>query len=306
MFYMSQFESTKRMLIIISAIKSSKKYTCQQDLLDEVNQSMEIRGFKSITGKTLERDIKNIDEEFGLTIAFDKKKKRYEIKEDLSEDDDKYEEILFNFDLLNELDANSPLRSFVLAEHHRPVRSDNMIILLKSIQHQHPIQFIYEDYRKNTSFLVGDVYPHYLKESQGRWYLLAFSHFTIKSYAIERISDITIIENKRFKREMNDNISDLFHDCYGIWNDERMPIEDIELKYSPLDGKFLKSLPLHQSQKILIDNDEEFRISLRLRITNDFVMALLSRSKSLTVIKPKSLRNRICEIYREALSRNEG
>ena len=53
-----------------------------------------------------------------------------------------------------------------------------------------------------------------------------------------------------------------------------------------------------------IDNDSEFRISLRLRITNDFVMALLSRSASLTVIKPLSLRARIRDIYKDAIERN--
>ena len=303
---MSQFESIKRMLIIISKIKSGKKYTCQQDLVRDVNDSMEFRGFKKITGKTLERDFKYIEEGFGLTIVFNKTKQHYVIKEDMSTYQEKYEELLFNFDLLNELDSNSPLRSLVLAEHHRPVRSENMLILLNAILYQHPIQFTYEDYRKNTSFLVENVHPHYLKESQGRWYLLAFCNFTLKSYAIERITDITTNRSECFKREMNTDISELFRDCYGIWNDERMPIEEIELKYSPLDGRFLKSLPLHHSQQILVDNDEEFRISLHLRITNDFVMALLSRSKSLTVIKPQSLRDRICDIYREALSRNEG
>jgi predicted DNA-binding transcriptional regulator YafY len=43
---------------------------------------------------------------------------------------------------------------------------------------------------------------------------------------------------------------------------------------------------------------------LRLRITNDFVMELLSRSRSLTVIRPQSLRERIRKVYEEALKRN--
>ncbi|MBP3750816.1 MAG: WYL domain-containing protein, partial [Prevotella sp.] len=88
------------------------------------------------------------------------------------------------------------------------------------------------------------------------------------------------------------------------WNDPKMPIEDIELSYDALDGRFLKSVPLHHSQRILVDNDEEFRISLRLRITNDFVMELLSRSRSLTVIRPQSLRERVRKVYEEALKRN--
>lgn len=49
---------------------------------------------------------------------------------------------------------------------------------------------------------------------------------------------------------------------------------------------------------------DELRISLHLKITNDFVMELLARSRSLTVISPASLRERINTVYREALNRN--
>ena len=44
--------------------------------------------------------------------------------------------------------------------------------------------------------------------------------------------------------------------------------------------------------------------NLRLRITNDFVMELLSRSRSLTVIRPLHLRERVRKVYEEALKRN--
>ena len=302
---MSQLESIKRMLVIISKVKSGRKYCSQQALLNEVNESMDIRGYREVSGKTLERDFRHIEESFGLTIGFDAGRGCYAIKEDGSNREERLEELLFNFDLLNELDSNSPLRSYVLAEHHRPPRSNIMLLLLSAIREQHPIQFTYEDYRKATVYPVECAYPHYLKESQGRWYLLAFNNSTLKTYAIERINDLSIFETETFTRRMTIDVAELFRDCYGIWNDERMPIEDIELSYSPLDGRFLKTLPLHPSQQILVDNDQEFRITLRLRITNDFVMALLARSTSLTVLKPESLRDRVRDVYREALRRHE-
>ena len=175
---------------------------------------------------------------------------------------------------------------------------------VKAIRKQHPVRFAYEDYRKESVFVVEHALPHYLKESQGRWYLLAYNDGVLKTYGIERMNELCLMEDETFARRNIINVAELFSECYGIWNDEQIPIEDIELSYSPLDGRFLKSLPLHHSQHILIDDDQEFRIALRLRITNDFVMALLSRSTSLTVIKPESLRNRVRDIYREALRRN--
>ena len=146
--------------------------------------------------------------------------------------------------------------------------------------------------------------PHYLKESNQRWYLLAYDGTVMKTYGVDRIRNLEILEQTCFKRDMDIDVTELFKDCYGIWNDPTMPIEDIELRYSPLDGRFIKSAPIHSSQKVLADSDEEFRISLRLRITNDFVMELLSRSNSLEVIRPQHLRERIRKVYEEALMRN--
>ena len=103
---------------------------------------------------------------------------------------------------------------------------------------------------------------------------------------------------------MNIDVEELFKDCYGIWNDPRIPLAAIVLRFSPLDGRFIKSLPIHHSQKIIVDDEKEFRISLRLRITNDFVMELLSRSKSLEVLEPQHLRDEIREIYENAIKRN--
>lgn len=76
------------------------------------------------------------------------------------------------------------------------------------------------------------------------------------------------------------------------------------MKYDALDGAFIKTQPLHASQEILEDDGHGMTIRVRLRITNDFVMELLSRSRSLEVLRPLTLRNRIREILISALERN--
>lgn len=149
------------------------------------------------------------------------------------------------------------------------------------------------------------VNPYFLKESLGLWYLVAIDDMgKLRNFAVDRISNPETL-NSKFRKDENLNPNDLFKNSYGIWDDDNIPIEEVELSYSPLDGYFIKATPLHSSQEIIIDNDEEFRIKLNIRITNDFVMALLARSNSLTVIKPLSLRERINDIYQQALKRNE-
>ncbi len=180
-----------------------------------------------------------------------------------------------------------------------------MPLLIDAIKNRQEVRFEYVLVRHNDKIISKQVKPHFLKESLGLWYLVALDEKNrLKCYGIDRIENLRQTES-HFKRNESIDTSALFKDSYGIWDDPAIPVEEIELSYSPLDGNFLKAMPLHHSQEILADNEFEFRIKVSLRITNDFVMALLSRSNSVTVIKPVSLRQRIKGIYQKAIERNK-
>jgi predicted DNA-binding transcriptional regulator YafY len=70
-----------------------------------------------------------------------------------------------------------------------------------------------------------------------------------------------------------------------------------------MGGKYNESFPLHESQETLIDDENEFRIRLRVKITYDFIMELLSQSQSMKVIAPEHLKDKLVEIHREAMNR---
>lgn len=298
-------EEMRRMLLILNKLRQGKRFIPRRELLDYVNDSMEERyGYQRITGRTLERDIADIDELFGIGISFNRTRQGYFIRENYGDYDERVCELMMNFDLLNALDRDQNLSTFVLAEHRRPLYSEWLMPLVKAIHDLHPVEFDYVDYRNGCSEKHFSVLPHYLKESNQRWYLLAYDGAVMKTFGVDRIRRLCVLENETFERNTDISVDDLFHDCYGLWNDPNIPVEDIELRYDALDGRFIKSAPIHHSQRILADTPDELRISLRLRITNDFVMELLSRSRSLEVVKPQHLRERIRHIYEEALRRN--
>jgi predicted DNA-binding transcriptional regulator YafY len=299
-----KLEGIQRMLVIINKLKERQRYVPREELEEYVRLRMEERDATPVDIRTIQRDFKNIEDLFGICIRFDKKWSGYYINEEDSLINEQYERLLLNFDLLNALDKTSNLHTYVLAEHHRPSDTECLPALIKAIKFSHPVAFDYIYVREEGRMRNKKVLPHYLKEDQQRWYLLAYDNNMLKTFNVDCIRNLRIYYEETFKRDMDIDANDLFKDSYGIWNQPDIPIEDIELSYSALDGRFLKSVPLHHSQKIIADNETEFRITLRLRITNDFVMALLARSSSLTVIKPLHLRERIRKVYEEALQRN--
>ncbi len=293
-----------RYILIIHKLSGHRKYVPGDELISYLNLQMELRGYEiGISRRTLQRDIKEIADIFDVEIK-NYRGYGYYVADKLEETDIRYQELLMNFDLLTSMNQSSQTVGFIIPEHHRPKGSDSITVLISAIKEHRFVSFDYMLVRKGDRLISKKVKPHFLKESLGLWYLLALDeHDALKAYGIDRMQNI-IVDEATFKRDDSIDPDDLFKHSYGIWDDPSMPVEEIELSYSPLDGKFIKTTPLHSSQKILADNDTEFRISLQLRITNDFVMALLSRSASLTVIKPLSLRERIREIYKEAIERN--
>ena len=266
---------------------------------------MELRGYEvGLSVRTLQRDIAEIESMFEVEIK-NRRGEGYFIAEHTDNSDLRYEDLLLNFDLLTSINHSAEVSGFIIPEHHRPKGTESISAIIHAIKCTNFIKFDYLLVRNNNRIISKTVSPHFLKESLGLWYMVAFDETRqLRVYAVDRISNLEILPDK-FKRDEDLDPNGLFQNSYGIWDDETNPIEDVELSYSPLDGYFLKATPLHSSQEVVVDNEEEFRIRLIIRITNDFVMALLARSNSLTVISPTSLRERINEIYQQAIIRNK-
>jgi hypothetical protein len=126
----------------------------------------------------------------------------------------------------------------------------------------------------------------------------------IKTFALDRVSETENVGT--FTKDNNFDLAKKYRNCFGIYSPEKdSQAEDVILSFDAENGRYLKANPLHHSQKTLIDSAEEFRISLRLHITLDFLQEILTRSWSLRIISPESLRQQVCKIWKEALERNK-
>ena len=123
----------------------------------------------------------------------------------------------------------------------------------------------------------------------------------MKTWGLERISNLEVT-NSRYQRDIRYNtLSD--KDSFGIYTSPNLPLEDIELSFTPKSGRYIVTRPLHHSQVVLIDDDSEIRIKLHVKLTNDFIMELLSQTDKMTVVSPQHLKDRFREIYLRVIER---
>lgn len=302
------YQQIWRQLKVASIVKSAGVIT-SNDIFAELEADCEARGFsypatQSARARMLQRDISAIASGMGIIIKYEVRR-GYRIQETEDAPALDYETLFADFDLLTAIRPDSKISEYILPEHHRGKGSENLFPLLHAIKNCSAIVFDYVFVRNDDKVRhYSDVQPYFLKENQQRWYLVALHEDKLKLFGLDRIQNL-YPSGDTFRRNPDIDADTLFRHSYGIWDDPDTPVEYVELKYDALDGKFLKSLPLHHSQKVLVDNEEEFRISLNIKITNDFRMALLSRSRSIEVIAPQSLREYIHSVTAGCADRNK-
>lgn len=144
------------------------------------------------------------------------------------------------------------------------------------------------------------VEPYYIKLFKHRWYLIGKKRDTgeFRIYGFDRIKSVCISDVK-FNFKNGSKAETLFNDYYGIILFP-MKQERIVLKVSCEQGMYMKTLPLHHSQKLIHQDDNYMTFELYLKPCYDFVQELLSCGPELEVVSPPSLRDEIKK-YTEAM-----
>ena len=254
--------------------------------------------------RTLQRDIKEISNLFGINIIFSSKEKGYFL-DDGNSDNMNFQRMMESFDLFNSLNVADDLSAYVYLEKRKPLGTQHLYGLMHSIKNRIYIEFEYEKFY-DESISHKQVKPFALKEFKNRWYLLAEDVKTneCRTYGLDRISNL-IITNRKFAKTKDANVHEMFKHCFGITsaNDDK-PVE-VVLSFDKEQGKYIKSLPLHETQEIIVDNNNELQIRLNIFITYEFVMELLSYGSRMKVIKPAKLINEMKKYYQKALKQYE-
>lgn len=301
---MSKRGYISRYLLILKKLKVKPYSTYEElqtfienqfDYLQMQDDNLQI-GFSK---RTLQRDIKEIRNVFGIDIEYSKSQKGYFISQNENENMN-FQRMMEAFDMFNSLNLAQDLTPFIYLEKRRPQGTENLYGLLHAIKNRLQIKFTYQKFWEEE-LSQRLVEPYALKEFKNRWYIMAkdSKDNNIKSFALDRLTNLEIT-NLNYQYPDNYSIEQSYRYCFGIISPNDEEPQDIILSFDPFQGKYIKTLPLHDTQQVLVDNDEEMKIKLKLCLTHDLVMELLSFGDNLKVIEPKSLADQIKQAHEKA------
>ncbi|HUH73200.1 MAG TPA: WYL domain-containing protein [Chitinophagales bacterium] len=270
------------------------------EVSDYLELQSEIYGDKyTISKRTFQRDLDDIEKIYNIVINYDYSKKVYVVEYDKL--DKAFERIIEAFDTYNALNISDKLSNHIHFETRKPQGTENLNGILKAIKNKLQIKFTYQKFGEEHGE-NRQVEPYALKESKNRWYVLAkdLKDNKIKTFALDRLRYLDI-QKKNFKIPADFDVNEYFKYSFGIISPDGQKAEEVILSFTPVQGKYIKTLPLHDSQEILVDNEKEVRISLRIFLTHDFKMELLSLGENVQVVQPQSLINELKNTFTKAL-----
>ncbi len=294
---MAKIEQMLRMKFIEDFLRSRKStgasYEDIQDYLEKKYQEDDIDlDDLKFTKRTFLRDKVAISKVLKTSIIYRRSTNTYAIDDD---NEDELQEDVFDNLLLVEAYRNVKGKKNVMLFEQRKSRGLHWLSgLVHAITHQKLITLNY------TKFWEGVPYkkvlePYAVKEFKNRWYLLAHEKnddkYFIKTFGLDRISDLEIAPST-FKPKKYDAEKD-FENSFGIISTLNEMPEKIILSFDSDQGSYIKTLPLHHSQEILVDDDDEFRIKLILVPIYDFEREILSHGSSVKIISPLSFKNHL-------------
>lgn len=298
---MAIYDKNIRLMRIASFLKSKPKGASFKEILKHLEELYHKESFaKDVASsqKTFDRD-KKLLMEMGIEIKFKRSTMTYQIiNESFSENS---QTIFDNILLINAYKQTENNSEIMIFEKRQASGLHNLEGLIFAIKNSKIITF---NYTKNWEGISTKrvVEPYALKEFKNRWYLLANEvdgkDFFLKTFGLDRISDVEV-NSKTFKKQEVD-IDKLFVNSFGIISTLDQIPETIILSFDYEQGKFIKTLPIHHSQKVLIDNDSEYRIELTLVPTYDFYQELLTHTGRMKIISPENVRDKYFEFIKSA------
>jgi hypothetical protein len=214
--------------------------------------------------------------------------------------------LLDNYHISNILNNSMSIRDKIITENN-PSAKNFLQEITTAIKEDSALQFIYKKYgEKDVEEETIYGLPLALKQYKQRWYLLLQKGTDmIRIYGLDRISKLEIVSNAENTPKVDIKPATYWDNYYGIYTHKDNKPEVVKLKVSPRYTKYLRSLPLHHSQKEVETNEYFSIFSYLLCIERDFISEILSNGTDMEVLEPQSLREEVSATIRKMLGKYE-
>ena len=286
---------------LIDTIRRAGKIT-HKELSDRWERNKELSDCRPLHRATFNRWRDAIFEQFSIIIDCQRVGGYlYFIANPEDIDEDRLKKwMLDSYAVSNIIGENLSLKDRILVD-EIPSGRDHLTTILEAMKGNRVVDITYRPFQKSHGYTFP-IEPYCVKLFENRWYVLAHNvHYNdMRVYGLDRIEEATVTDIT-FKLPKDFSASEFFSTAYGIVISHDTTPETIVLRANKEHKPYMKSLPLHHSQRLIAECDEYADFELRLTPTYDFIMKLLQAGSMIEVLKPvelrKTMKSWISEMY---------
>ena len=275
---------------LIETISRSGKIS-HKDLSDKWQRHKELSDCRPLHRATFNRWREAIYDQFGIVIECQKTGGYlYYVANPQDIDEDKLKKwMLDSYAVGNAIGENLSLKGRIVVD-EIPSGRDHLTTILEAMKDNRILNITYHSFKKMHGYTFP-IEPYCVKLFENRWYVLAHNiqYDDIRLYGLDRIKNVEVM-SETFRLPKDFNAESYFSTAFGIVVGTDEKPEKIIIRANEDHKHYLRSLPLHHSQRLIEDVGEYADFELFLAPTYDFVMKLLQVGSMVEVIEPAHLR----------------
>ena len=298
---MKQSKILRQYIWLIDIISRSGGITLQE--LNERWIKTELSEGVAMTRLTFNRYRTAIEEIFGINIECRRKGYQYFIEnDDILKSNSLIHWMIDSLSVGNMLMDSLSMKDRILLE-NIPSGKMHLQPIINAMKQGKKIRIEYQRFGKQEVRRIT-VEPYAIKVFKQRWYMLANDDkWEMPAvYALDRIVSLEETDEK-FEYPMDFDAEAFFKDCYGVLCGTDDKAQKTVIRAYPPYVNYLRTLPLHTSQKELNSNSEYADFELYLRPTFDFRQELLCQGDEVEVLEPKAFREEMKQMAQKIVNR---
>lgn len=167
--------------------------------------------------------------------------------------------------------------------------------ILGAVKEHKAIRFMYRKFDASEAKSYT-LHPYVLKEYRNRWYVTgkSVSSETIVTFGLDRIQQLAIT-SEIFVPSPDFHADDYFRYSFGISVSNNLKPERVLLSFTPQQGAYIVSQPLHATQQLILQSAEQIVVSIQVIPSFELKAQLLSYGSSVKVLEPLWLQDEMKE-----------
>jgi len=291
----------RRHWCLIRAIQPPFVYPCKEKLFELAREE----GFEDYSESSFERDKKDINEQYGISIRYNKRRNGYCI--DLNEEDEDITDFKGFLDLLERRErvefVNQTLtgvraigRYLQLEKNPNFSGTSHLPLLWEAMRAQRVIAFRYSAYAQTpVPAQLRLVEPGLLFEYKNRWYLDGWdiNKNEVRTFGLDRMTDLQLTD-KLISQKRNHQYRAMRQHVIGVNSAPNDAPVRVVIRLTALQANYLQSLPLHASQRALPQSSPEYvDFELMVVLNKELEIEILGMAEAVEVLEPVELREKI-------------